>query len=497
MPAATPHPRAFLLWLSLGVMDCQGQWSGKPSLPTQVDAMRPTYREWQADEGWVLYTLRAPAVQHLSDVFYLGTLDDVSEYARDDGRPPDRTAGDGEFTGRYLAAKRRQNPMSWKARTRASKLGETGRAVPNATAATHPYAHRQDMAGGTGGEWDGHSLCPPGYVLAGAKVRRDMNGNNISHLAALCRPLPRAGVDAAAMPLVEGTGWGDDVGNAPVEEVTCPPGSAVLGQATASMGRWRTYSVLGGLVFECGRISDVQHTLLTPLEVGGPAPQVNERLPFQCHEARMGHPIPLAAGLRVIAGVRIDAVGLFCDEDPGKRAAAVTALRLTALRGPTSELAFPLRALKDRPFFVRMVSKGHTPGVHKNVLTLSDDPARILLEPVEGVTTVQAVAEGCVLHAENDVVVLAHGPSRCADLPNGVTFYSQYRARAEWRARSGMRVTMAEELGKLRGSPELHLRMVSAATAGDDPQGVLLDVGLTSIPPPEHQRLLVLPQGAP
>ncbi|MEW5851328.1 MAG: hypothetical protein AB2A00_21245 [Myxococcota bacterium] len=459
---------ALLVMMALG---CQApdQWTGRSRLASEVDGQHVEYREYrdpQAPDGpTVLYALRPNAN---TDVAYLKVLSDRSEYARDDGRNPDRRAADGEYLGRYDIRKHRNNP-DWIRKTRPAEVGEVAKTLPSDEEARGEYSHRRFMAGGPSGAFDNAAVCPPHMFQTGIKYRKDRPGRSIAQLAPLCRTEP--GLPEAS---AQGSPWGEDNKSA-WEMVQCPPGEALLADGEATLGPWAAYTVLIGLKFKCGSFTDAARPVTRVLEAGFPSEQGQR---FRCAETETTTPTPFARGMRIIAGMRVDAIGYLCDVPREQVTPRASTMRYESRPSMSWTLSLPVHG-DDVPVEVKSLSRAAA--VEGGVLVLPSVVADLELRATGGQPlTVRAVADGCVVRATEDEVVLLHHPTGSACTPGVDAVFTRYRGAKGWRVQKGATVRAGETLAELKEGA-LSLAVAPAHWLGE---GVTGEQGL-----PEHVAL--------
>ncbi|MBI5495090.1 MAG: hypothetical protein HY904_08675 [Deltaproteobacteria bacterium] len=383
------------------------QWTGRPAASRSADDLTLTYREFAAARGqpgqWVTYTLSTSAAN--SDVLSLRTFPAADERAHDDGVAPDARAADNQYTGMFRTALHRADPQ-WFYKTRPPPTGSHQTPLPPDQERDHPFANRRAMAGGPGGAGDNTSLCPPGYVLTGVRVRPDAVTRTLAQVGALCRALPPEEGRAPAH-RVEGIGWGEDLPGEP-QLHECPPGTAVISAGRAWLGDWNAFRVLAGLELDCADFLDGGRAVVRTLRAGFPG-DTGAALPFRCQEDIQ--PAPWPAGLRLISGARIDAIGLLCDATERDNAAGVDGLRFGARPSLDVMLDLPLRAQVTGPLFVRAAWRGRGPVVTAGRLQFPSAEAQLTLQALSTAPVdLVAPADGCQIPAADGRVVLALAP---------------------------------------------------------------------------------------
>jgi hypothetical protein len=290
--------------------------------------------------------------------------------------------------------------------------------------------------------------------MTGLRYRVDAASSTLAHLAPTCRALPRED-GKTPRHLVEGGWWGED-NHAPIQVAECPPGSAVVSSASLTLGTWRQFTVVAGIRLACAGVEDGARHEVQTLDVGYPGATL---LPFRCLEADTVQPVPLASGLRVIAGQRLDALGLLCDVGPQDNAQPVTAMQFTVTPSHTLDLAFPFHLEDGGPLFARVQVEGRRGALEGTVLNLPVADVSLAWRALApGPVQVVAPLEGCVVSASARELLLSSGGTDCGT--QGATVLAWLRG-ADFTALAGTPVHAGTVLGTLAGGTTLHLRLVS------------------------------------
>ncbi len=463
-------------------------WTGKSPLLRNADTLNLLYREYQATKGapgeFIAYSLTVAAG---TDRLTISALPTRAEWSWDDGWPPDRFAGDNEHTGHYRVAQRRRD-ANWVFKTRPGQSGEPVKTMPPEQERTNPYANRRFMGGGAGGAVDNASVCPPGYVMTGVRGRMDLAGKTVAQLAALCRALPRPQGNTPGH-LVEGSWWGEEV-KSPVQTLECPPGTALLPDMAISTGPWGPYTVINGLILRCAHLGDPHRKVVAQLTAGWPE---NATLRGTCKEEAEVDPKPFASGLRVIAGMRMDALGFICDVGPQDQARPVATVHFPRTPSVQDVLDLPLRRTDRAGFYAQLHVLNRQAQWDGATLELPTGDATMQWRPMtaQGLEVVSPVT-GCAVTAQPDSVVLGHGGGDACVSP---VLWVHLRGAA-FTVTAGQAVEQGQVLGGLSVDQVLLVRAVGAhLVAQESPNGAADPLTPFSVVKGEGTRALVRVEG--
>jgi hypothetical protein len=444
------------MWTACAVLaaGCHPErFTGNSPLPVDITGQDQSYREFsmapaEGGEEAVLFTLHRD-VHH--DRVRSHPFVTANDLPRDDGVAPDRSPADRDFTGLYNVRAWRADP-AWLARTRPAVLGERQRPLSPADEARHPYAHRRDTAGTAGGALDEVSVCPPGLVVTGVRYRLDAESNTVAQLGALCR-IPGNARRAAGSP-VEGLLGGED-NHAEQKSLECPAGESVLPLAHAALGQWRHYTVVGALKLDCARFEDPERAVLHTLEVGTPK---GPWLPVRCSGLDLMQPAPTVAGIRMVYGQRLDAVGLVCDVAPSVSGGPWHSTVFPVSPSMTASLGRILEPLRHAASDATLSFVGRQGTVADGTLTLPMGDGTAAVTPVSEARVLSPL-DGCVLDAGAHAVLLGWGAPCGAERP---VAWVELSGLEGVTVKAGDTAARGAQLGTVPALRSVRLRMVNA-----------------------------------